>query len=313
MLGCGCPLGPAIGLVNGMRIGADTGRRWNPYFKGIESLLKKEASFPSAFNAVHNALTRSDLHRRWWINDPDSLLLRPETKLTKTEVETIASVIALTGGSLLISDHVPDLPPERLNILKSLLPVIGKRPYILDWFDRSTPERVQLDLDGPTGPWHLIALFNWEETAQDKILNLSDFYLEGSEEMYVRDFWAGKTYTILNHDQNERSLTFEGVPAHGVLLLALRPRNIFRPQYLGSNLHISQGLEVTRWLPHDKSIEFDLERPGHSVGKIELAIPGQIESAFLNQSQITWQTESEEIYSLDLEFNQKASIAINYS
>jgi alpha-galactosidase len=313
LLGCGCPLGPAIGLVNGMRIGADTGRRWNPYFKGIESLLKKEASFPSAFNAVHNALTRSDLHRRWWINDPDSLLLRSETKLTKTEVETIASVIALTGGSLLISDHVPDLPPERLNILKSLLPVIGKRPYILDWFDRSTPERVQLDLDGPTGPWHLIALFNWEETAQDKILNLSDFYLEGSEEMYVRDFWAGKTYTILNHDQNERSLTFEGVPAHGVLMLALRPRYTHRPQYLGSNLHISQGLEVTRWLPHDKSIEFDLERPGHSVGKIELAIPGQIESAFLNQSQITWETESEGIYSLDLDFNQKASIVINYS
>ncbi len=313
VLGCGCPLGPAIGLVDGMRISADTGRRWNPYFKGIKSLLKKEASFPSAFNAIHNALTRSDMHRRWWINDPDCMLLRPETKLTETEVETIASVIALTGGSLLISDHVPDLPPERLNILKSLLPVIGKRPYILDWFDSSTPEQVQLDLDGPTGPWHLIALFNWEETAQNKILNLNDFYLEGSEEMYARDFWAGKTYIFLQQDRDERSHTFEKVPAHGVILLALRPRYPYQPQYLGSNLHISQGFEVTRWQPHDKSIEFDLERPGHSVGKIELAIPGQIENAVLNQSQITWGTESEGIYSLDLEFNQKASIAIYYS
>jgi alpha-galactosidase len=313
LLGCGCPLGPAIGLVDGMRIGADTARRWNPYFKGIGSFLKKEASFPSAFNAVHNALTRSDLHGRWWINDPDCLLLRPETKLTETEVETIASVIALTGGSLIISDHVPELPPERLNILKILLPLIGKRPYILDWFDSTTPERVQLDLDGPTGPWHLVALFNWKDEAQDKFLNINDFYLAGSEEMYARDFWAGKTHLIRYDDEHEKSITFTKVPAHGVVLLALRPRYAYRPQYLGGNLHISQGLEVTTWRPDDRSLEFEIERPGRTQGKIELAIPGQIETASSNHVQIDWESEIEGIYTFDLDFEHNASIEIKYS
>src|SRR3990170_7071827 len=82
LLGCGCPLGPAIGLVDAMRIGADVARRWLPSFKGIEFFLKGEPNIPSARNASHNALTRAALHRRWWINDPDCLLLRPETQLT---------------------------------------------------------------------------------------------------------------------------------------------------------------------------------------------------------------------------------------
>ena len=313
LLGCGCPLGPAIGLVNGMRIGADTARRWNPYFKGIESLLRKEASFPSAFNALHNTLTRSDLHGRWWINDPDCLLLRPETELTKTEVETIASVIALSGGSLMISDHVPDLPPERLNILKVLLPLIGKRPYILDWFDSTTPERVQLDLDGPTGPWHLVALFNWKEAAHDKFLKINDFYLKESQEMYARDFWMGKTHLIQNNGSAEKGLTFEQIPSHGVVLLALRPRHPYTPQYLGSNLHISQGLEVCNWWPHDKSLEFELERPGNSHGRIELAIPGQVEQACSKNARISWESGSPGTYSFELEFKNKARIEIKYS
>ena len=312
LLGCGCPLGPAIGLVDGMRIGPDTARRWNPYFKGIQSLLKKEASFPSAFNAVHNTLTRSDMHQRWWFNDPDCLLLRPETQLTKTEVETIASVIALTGGSLVISDHVPGLPQDRLQILECLLPVIGKRPYVLDWFDSSTPERIQLDLDGPTGPWHLLALFNWQDAAQDKVFRSGEFFLGGSEEMYAREFWSGITHLLLHDDENEKKIPFSQVPAHGVILLALRPRYPYLPQYLGSNLHISQGLEVTRWQPRDKSLQLEIVRPGHSTGKIELAIPGQIETASLNETPISWESDSQGIYQFNLDFHHNASIEISF-
>jgi alpha-galactosidase len=313
LLGCGCPLGPAIGLVDGMRIGADTAVHWMPYFKGIQSPLKKEASFPSAFYAAHNALTRFDIHKRWWINDPDCLLLRQDTELNKTEVETIASVIALTGGSLIISDHIPGLPKERLNIMKSLLPVIGKRPYILDRFDKPTPEKIQLDLEGPTGSWHVIGIFNWSDSVQDKLLRLSDFYLEGGEEMYAREFWSGKIYRPPPGDNAESGLVIPQVPAHGAVILAVRTRHPYQPQYLGSNLHISQGLEVTNWQPGDGRLQFDIARPGYSNGKIELALPGKIEAATANNSQISWQSTQTGIYSFDLEFNKHANIEIIYS
>jgi alpha-galactosidase len=312
LLGCGCPLGSAIGFMDGMRIGADTARRWKPSYKGIESLLKEEVSFPSAFNALHNALTRSDLHKRWWINDPDCLLLRPETQLTKTEVETIASVIALTGGSLMVSDHMPALPAERLRIAECLLPLIGKRPYILDWFDSSTPERVQLDLEGPSGPWHLIALFNWDDQATDLSLLLNSFYLNEGGELYAREFWSGTVQLIPGGQNATRGINLEQIPAHGVVLFALRPRHPYSPQYLGSDLHISQGLEVINWQRHDRSLICDLERPGYSNGSIEIATPRPIKSAFLNGISIPWTERSPGGNLFELEFNKTARIEIIY-
>jgi alpha-galactosidase len=43
LLGCGCPLGPAIGLVDAMRISADTSQRWRPAYQGIETFFNKGA------------------------------------------------------------------------------------------------------------------------------------------------------------------------------------------------------------------------------------------------------------------------------
>jgi len=169
------PLGSAIGLVDAMRISADTARRWRPSFLGVEAFIAAEPNLPSARNACHNSLTRSPLHRRWWLNDPDCLLVRPDTHLTLAEVQTAATVIALTGGSVFASDHLPDLPDERLRILRALLPPIGGRPRQLDWLDSPTPRRMRLDLDGAAGPWHLLALFNWEDHSQDLTFLPGDF------------------------------------------------------------------------------------------------------------------------------------------
>ncbi|MGW8227121.1 MAG: alpha-galactosidase [Anaerolineales bacterium] len=312
LLGCGCPLGPAIGIMDGMRIGADTARRWKPSYRGIQSLLKDEVSFPSAFNAVHNALTRADMHRRWWINDPDCLLLRPKTQLTKTEVESIATVIALTGGSFFISDHIPDLPPERLNIAKCLLPLIGKRSYILDWMDSKTPSRIQLDLEGPCGRWHLIAMFNWEDEIKNLSLNLNEFYLPERGEMYAREFWSDQVYKIPNDPNSAKSLILSQVPPHGVILFALRPHHPYTPQYLGSNLHISQGLEVADWQTADGLLTCEIERPGQSQGEIEIAIPKPVKSASLNGTPIPWVERLPGGNLFNLEFNRTARIEIRY-
>jgi alpha-galactosidase len=312
LLGCGCPIGSAIGLVEGMRIGADTARRWWPSYRGFTSILKEEASFPSAFNAIHNALSRSDMHKRWWINDPDCLLLRPETQLSQSEVETIASVISLTGGSLMISDHMPDLPPERARIAECLLPLIGRRPYILDWFDSSTPEHVQLNLNGPIGSWYLLALFNWDNQPRDMSLHLEDYFITETSDFYGREFWKGNTYTISVEPPSSRELTINQVPPHGVLLFALRPSYPFRPQYLGSDLHISQGLEVVDWQPSDDSLSLVIERPGIAKGQVEIAIPHTVDKATLNGSPLDWTVLSSERYAFDLKFNSEARIEIEY-
>ena len=97
ILGCGCPLGAAVGIVDGMRIGPDVAPYWGSEGSGD----------PSTVHALDAIIARSFMHRRWWLNDPDCLMLRArETKLTADERGALAATIAGSGGMLLVSDDM---------------------------------------------------------------------------------------------------------------------------------------------------------------------------------------------------------------
>jgi alpha-galactosidase len=305
LLGCGCPLGSAIGLVQSMRIGADIDRRWNPSHFGTEFFFKAEPDMPSARNAIQNSLTRAPLHRRWWVNDPDCLLLQPDIELTEDEIHSQATVIALTGGALLLSGDLPGIPPERLRIARQLLPVIGQRPRLLDWFDAATPARLRLDLEAAAGSWTLLALFNWADQAQQKTLDLAEYQLPPGT-YTAREFWSGELVRI-----EAQSLPWE-IPAHGVALFALRP---VKPlQYLGSNFHISQGLEVKAFSTSEtqRVVNVTIERPGQAAGEIYLELPHAPETATLDGQAIEWQTAGGEAYRFPIAFDHSASVEVHY-
>ena len=108
LLGCGCPLGAAVGVVDGMRIGPDVAPSWRAEpgvrIPGIEETL------PSTRAAVRSVLARAWMHRRLWLNDPDCLMARArDTRLSPAEARTLAIAIAATGGMLLFSDDWPSL------------------------------------------------------------------------------------------------------------------------------------------------------------------------------------------------------------
>jgi len=307
LLGCGCPLGPAIGLLDAMRIGADVSDRWLPSYQGREFFFHAEPDYPAARNAIQNTLTRSSLHRRWWINDPDALLLRPEAHLTTAEMQTLATVIVMSGGSLLLSDDLSHLPPERLRIARSLLPLIGERPRLMDWFDSTTPSRLRLDLQGAAGPWHLLAHINWQDHPQDLVLRLADFGFAPDAAYRAREFWSAKTYTFENNE-----LTLKNVAAHGTVLLALRAIHPGLPAYLGSDLHISQGLEVASWDPTPDGLELGLSRPGQSDGTIALYLPEVPSAAWLNAEALHWDAGDQGAFQFTIEFKTQAQIRIDY-
>ena len=307
ILGCGCPLGPAIGLVDAMRIGADVGRRWYASYKGIEFLFKEETDMPSTRWSIHNAITRAPMHRRWWINDPDCLLVRPTTYLTLTEVQTLATTIALTGGSMLLSDHLPDLPSDRLHIAEVILPVIDKRPYILDWFDNPTPQWLRVDLEGAIGHWHLLALFNWSDHVKDIHLDLKDFNIDSQTEYIAREFWSGETYHII-----DGKIEFKEILPHSVILLSARPYRPYQPQYLGSDLHISQGLEVSSWKSTQYDLEVSINRPGLAGGLLDVSLPHPPQFAQSGTQEISWRSIEESIYQFEVEFNKEITLHIRY-
>lgn len=308
ILGCGCPLGSAIGLVDAMRINPDVDPHWLPNMFGFGAILKNEPGLPAARSAIHNTLTRAFMHQYWWQNDPDCLLLRPDTNLTLAETQSLATAIALSGGSLLLSDDLPNLPPERLYIAQAMLPLIGKRPQVMDWFDSSTPGRMRLDLEISSGTWHLLALFNWEDTAQNAQLVLEDYRLDPRKAYLAREFWSGEVHTIKGG-----ALQFDEVPAHGVILLAVRQSIPGAPQYLGSNLHISQGLEVAQWQETPDGLHICIKRPGRAQGELVLALPDQPGEIQIDGEATPWRSSEEgDSCHVPVKFERETVIKVKY-
>jgi alpha-galactosidase len=99
ILGCGAPLLPSLGYVDGMRIGEDTAPFWNSEMTGIQG--------PNARIALKNAFLRSFMHKKWWLNDPDCLLLRKEDIALKAhERELYARSAGALDNMIIESDDL---------------------------------------------------------------------------------------------------------------------------------------------------------------------------------------------------------------
>ena len=113
LLGCGCPIGAAVGVVDGMRIGPDTAPRWD--VRPADAIPGIEPTLPAAANALRNLHGRAWMHRRLWQNDPDCLMVRSrDTELSADEVTTLAAAIAASGGMVMLSDEISNLGDDEL-------------------------------------------------------------------------------------------------------------------------------------------------------------------------------------------------------
>jgi alpha-galactosidase len=103
LLGCGSPFGPAVGVVDAMRVSPDVTTAWEP--KLPLSGFYEAAS--SCGNAMATSRLRAPLHRRLWINDNDCLLLRPvQTELDAGQRRRLADSIAAGGAFTFASDDL---------------------------------------------------------------------------------------------------------------------------------------------------------------------------------------------------------------
>ena len=305
LLGCGCPLGSGVGIFDCMRIGPDVAPCWRPSYRGIKYPFKNEPGMPATRSAILSIISRGMLHRRWWIDDPDCLLVRDvNTHLTEAEVQSLATVISLSGGSLLVSDHLPDLNKERVAWLSRLLPPLSSAARIVDWFDATYPTRLVLPLAGGAGSWYLIALLNWNDLPADVNLDLEDMGVQYAGEFHTVDFWRASYDRIVGS-----LLRLSVIPAHGIRLLAVRPV-LKPPQWLGDTLHVSQGLAVRSWQVADKRLVTQLDLCRHAQGRAWLSLPSAPEIAKLDNRSISWQQVSEGVYTFDLTLKGEARLEI---
>jgi alpha-galactosidase len=121
LLGCGAPLGPCIGIVDGMRIGPDVAPWWQlPDGHWFPPGYK--ATTPATAHALAATQARQFMHRRLWLNDPDCVMLRTtETQLTPDEVRRWARAVGDSGGMVLVSDDLALLGADERALLDEVI------------------------------------------------------------------------------------------------------------------------------------------------------------------------------------------------
>ena len=123
VLGCGAPLLPSVGLVDGMRIGEDTAPYWRTKPSGFQG--------PNAYFALKNALMRQFMHRAFWLNDPDCLLVRDrEIELTPNERELYALAAGALDNMVIDSDRLSLLGPGEKDLFRRALALRGGRAQV---------------------------------------------------------------------------------------------------------------------------------------------------------------------------------------
>lgn len=155
LLGCNHPLWPSLGLIHGSRSSGDI----------------------AANGSRIRRVARENLRRAWqngelWWNDPDVALLR--ASIGDNEVHFHAASIRASGGMLLAGDDLPNLPPERLAMLRKLSPPTGKAAA----FDPFLQEGRLRE-----GDRELLFLFNWGESVESLSVDL-----RGAKKAF--DFWT---------------------------------------------------------------------------------------------------------------------------
>jgi len=217
LLACGSPVGESIGIYDSIRISNDI--TWegagNPGSISPWLIMWKDAQ---------SAFLRSPFHKKVFINDPDALLVRDfdsghndGLNLTYEEAKMWATVVAMTGGQILINEEIHKLSEERKALIDNILPPLGlaARPRNFFEFPKCTETFINFDENS-----QLCALYNWDEEEITK-----EFKNPFEKKAIMIDCWSHEiigeietTYTFTFPPHTCKAMLVKRIPSPGEFL-----------------------------------------------------------------------------------------------
>ncbi len=199
IIGCSLPPECGPGVCDSGRLGIDIHNHWS-HVEWVADYLQ----------------LRYWLHNRIWVNDPDFLVVRgldtsteTETNVTNPaahqpepprwrrgpvftldEARTWAMLVALTGGSLFLSDRVAALNEAGMALLRAMPAPTGVSARPLDLGDA---DRAALWLQDSGGRYRL-GVINWSDEARKIRFDYAEHGLDAPAK--VQDMWTGEALRV---------------------------------------------------------------------------------------------------------------------
>ena len=251
IVGCSAPAAPGVGLVNAHRVGPDIEPKWVGHASGVR-------------DSARALLANWFWQGRTWINDPDYLLPCDSETLTRFW----ATVVALSGGSAVLSADFANLQEWEERILSIVTPPLGAAARPLDLFERPNgPSLLHLPLAGRSGSLTLLGVLNWDDRPRTETIALSGIL--GSGAWHVYDVWRG-AHRIVRAESLRVPLD-----AHDAALLAFLPVAA-HPQVVGSDIHFAQGrlvLAAEEWDGATGTLTLRIASTAPRAGQLRVWMP----------------------------------------
>jgi hypothetical protein len=180
---CSCDTNLQLGRCDSVRIGADIG---------------EAGSWPAGMSHYRSGLASIAAmwfkQRHFWVNDPDSAQVGRGCSLGEARVRATAA--AFSGGHFMLGEDLRTVAPERLEIIRRLLPVYPVAARPLDLFSAATPE-------GYPAVWALpiraagveriaLALFNLDPRVRRFELTASMLGLDAATPFAAWEWWQNR-------------------------------------------------------------------------------------------------------------------------
>jgi hypothetical protein len=261
----GCPSGAplmGIGYFNSYFNGQDVNNSW----PGMYALFSSISSNTFLNHIVVYVMPGEGIEVSPWMSVEEAKRKRapgvvsraPEREnpnegfgTTLPEARTLVSYVSLTGVAYSVASVMPELPDERVRLLKMTMPTLPILPIDLfsrgndtplfeklksvtpDYYIHNFPEILDLKVNAKSGVYDVVGLTNWRSWPTSKEVCFADKLGLSPEASYVVfDFWGQK---LLGVFKGRMSVAIE---PHDTRVLLIHPL-LSSPQLVATSRHIT--------------------------------------------------------------------------
>lgn len=266
-----------IGLTNSARVTRDFGESRPAYpFSNWQNATycMHDHHFANIDSFMQNASAVWFTNYKTYVNDLNNLKIDKPVPLEFARMTL--SMFGLSSDSpVSLSDYLPGMDPERLRMIKMILPRTKGIPVPVDLFDRPTCEGGCHILKKPVktswDEYMLALVFNSQPDSPDfhAELDFAKLGLDPDKSYRVFEFWNGE---YLGTFKNSFEVSIPAGICRLYRICEARPY----PWILGTDMHIEQGnaeLRGVNWNPETRTLSGTAVRPQGESGRIYFTIP----------------------------------------
>jgi len=207
------------------------------------------------------------VHGRLYNHDACDMSVRAEGGTEECRLR--AMMLLLSGSSIMFSDDLTRLPEERIVLMQQCMPPLPVAARPVNLFKSAIPDIWHLRVKSCGVEWDLVALFNFSAEGRNATIRWSDIGVSDGAYRICREFW---TEQYLGKRKGALTVHLPGLS--GRLVSLWKPKS--RPQFVGTNLHLTQGgveLADLKWDEKKRTLSGRLHRAPGIRGRVYLNVP----------------------------------------